>query len=583
MTDISVATFSLTEGDNGSQVSIIFSDGTSENISDQHQNFESIVSALINKPEGYAAVVYDLANIPKTIGRKFRTLSDRVTTDGSEVYFDGDPIDGSLAQYILKLLREDAQKAASFFDGGGTAAEETTEGGATWEALIKFLESLYANPNEQSRNSLYEFITRYGLTIRKDGSFIAYKGLNEEFGSHNRGYGIVDDVEVNGVLMNLPGSVLRFPRRDVDSNTSVGCSQGLHAGTHAYATQWARGGKLVAVAIKPINVVSVPDDCTFQKLRVCEYEVLNEVDPLEEALATSGWDSASYWDDDEEECDECDGYCEGDCDEYSDCDDECCDGESDIDAGENEDNGGWSVDSNEETDAADDSYESEVLANIRRLLGAGADSLNVGELLANAQSSISTEAREIAQEFLENSPLGGILDAFGGFFGDEDSKNEASEVSEDSSKGVARDLAEGDVVDFDYVSANGSSQHVQEAEVEDVEVDYFRAYVPSKGGYRTFKFDGVSNMVDSDAAEDKQEESKLVYSTSTPTLSLAEQAANLKSGQKIDVSFTEKGRSRSFAGVQVLIANDKAVTVKLLSGGYLAFEPSDVTSLSVTA
>lgn len=578
MTDISVATFSLTEGDNGSQVSIIFSDGTSENISDQHQNFDSIVSALINKPEGYAAVVYDLANIPKTIGRKFRTLSDRVTTDGSEVYFDGDPIDGSLAQYILKLLREDAQKAASFFDGGATV-EEATEGGTTWEALIKFLESLYANPNEQSRNSLYEFITRYGLTIRKDGSFIAYKGLNGDFGSINRGYGIVDGVEVNGVLMNLPGSVLRFPRRDVDSNTSVGCSQGLHAGTHTYATQWARGGKLVAVAIKPVNVVSVPDDCTFQKLRVCEYEVLNEVDPLEEALATSGWDSASFWDDDEDEydeCDECDGYCENECYEDSeDCDEDCCDGESDIDAGEDEEN-----------DATEDSYESEVIANIRRLLGAGANSLNVGELLANAQSSISTEAREIAQELLEKSPLGSILDAFGGFFGDEDSDKEETpnkESATDSSNDVARDLAAGDVVDFDYVSANGSSQHVQEAEVEDVEVEYFRAYVPSKGGYRTFKFDGVSNMVDSDAAEDKQEASKLVYSTATPTLSVAEQAANLKGGQKIDVTFMEKGRQRSFAGVQVLIANNEAVTVKLLSGGYLAFEPSDVVSLSVTA
>ena len=373
--------------------------------------------------------------------------------------------------------------------------------------------------------------------------------------------------------MNLPGSVLRFPRRDVDSNTSVGCSQGLHAGTHTYATEWARGGKLVAVAIKAVNVVSVPDDCTFQKLRVCEYEVLNEVDPLEGALATSGWDSASYWDDEDEDEDDCE------------CEDECCDGESDIedDYNEDEENGGRDSDSNEEADATEDSYESEVIASIRRLLGAGADSLNVGELLANAQSSISSEAREIAQEFLENSPLGGILDAFGGFFGNEDYENEASDVSEDSSEDVARNLAEGDVVDFDYVSVNGSSQHVQEAEVEDVEVDYFRAYVPSKGGYRTFKFDGVSNMVDSDDAEDKQEESKLVYSTATPTISLAEQAANLQSGQKIDVTFTEKGRQRSFAGVQVLIANSDAVTVKLISGGYLAFGPSDVISLNVTA
>lgn len=295
MAEIAVATFSLTEGDNGSQVSIVFSDGSTETITDKHANFKSIVQALINKPEGYGPVVFDLANIAKTVGRKFKTLSSRVTTDGSELYFDGDAINGALAQFILKLLREDAEKAAAFF-GGDAATAGDEESQVTWEALVKFLELLYSNPNPQSRESLYEFLSRYGLTIRKDGHFIAYKGLNADFGSINQGYGIVDGVEHRGSLPNKPGSILRFPRQDVNSNTSIGCAQGLHAGTHAYATQWARGGKLVAVAINPMNVVSVPDCSVFQKIRVCEYEILNEVDPLEDAIATGGWDSASFWD-----------------------------------------------------------------------------------------------------------------------------------------------------------------------------------------------------------------------------------------------------------------------------------------------
>ena len=222
MTDISVATYSLTEGDNGAQVSVVFSDGTTETITDKHANFSAIVQALVNKPAGYGATVYDLANIAKTVGRKFKNLSSRVTTDGSELFFDGDPIDNSLAQFILKLLREDAQNSAAFFEGkSADAGEEASQ--VTWEALVKFLELLYANPNKASQESLYEFISRYGLTIRKDGYFIAYKGLQSDFGSINKGYGIVDGVEVNGTLFNKPGSVLRFPRKDVDSNTAVGC------------------------------------------------------------------------------------------------------------------------------------------------------------------------------------------------------------------------------------------------------------------------------------------------------------------------------------------------------------------------
>lgn len=374
MAEISVVTYTLTEGDNGSQVSILFSeDGVTspKTITDQHPNFEAVVDALRSKREGYAALVQELVSISDSVSRKFRSLSSRVTTDGANIFFDGDPVHEVIEREILKRLREDTQKAVAFFKGTATDAD-TESSDVSWQALVKFLENLYANPNPQSRESFYQFVWLYGLTITKDGFVIAYKGLQEDFGSINKGYGIVDGVEVNGTLYNKPGSVLRFPRKDVDSNTAVGCSRGLHAGTHAYATQWARGGKLVAVAINPMNVVSVPDDCTFQKLRVCEYEVLNEVDPLEEAIATSGANSASYW-----------------------------------------------------ASSWDDSYQGS---------------------------------------------------------GDYD--------------GAIEDLAVGDVISFDYISIDGNAQSIEDATIEEIDKhgEYLKAYVPSKDGYRTFKFAGISNI-----------------------------------------------------------------------------------------
>ena len=563
MTDITVATFSLTEGDNGSQVSIIFSDGSSETISDKHQNFDSIVAALISKPEGYGQVVFDLANIPKTIGRKFRNLSNRVTTDGSEIYFDGDAIDDSLSQFILKLLREDAHKAAAFFEGGSSVDSEN-EDATTWEALVKFLELLYSNPNDQSRNSLYEWISRYGLTIRKDGHFIAYKGVNSDFGSRHSGYGIVDGVEVNGVLFNKPGSVLRFPRKDVNSNTGVGCAQGLHAGTHSYATDWARDGKLVSVAINPMNVVSVPDDCTYQKLRVCEYEVLSEVDPLEEALATSGWNSSSsFWNSDEDDSDEedCDESCcdrDEEDDEEEDCSEDCCDQDE----------------ASEETEGFNfEGTPTEALSALRDLIVGGVPSIDLAEILKHSQASVSSEVRSWGKTLLNHSPLDSVLDFlsdFTGAFGGEDNE----EADEPEAQDRSEDLTEGDTVDFDYVSLNGSSQHVQGAEVQEVQVDHFRAYLPSKAGYRTFKFDGVSNMVDSESNDeaDTQEEA-----TTRPS-----SAPRASAGQTVEVTYYDRSRKPQHFIGQVLISDDHSMTVKSQAQGkYDAIKHSDVISLTI--
>lgn len=375
MAEISILNFSITGSDNGTQAAIVFGDGQTKAISDTHSNFKLITRLLEDKPEGYAAQVHELVNVVATLNRRFQSLSPRVTTDGSDLFFDGDAIDSSLSKYILKLHREDAERKVAFLNGG---VDDSEQGQVTWEALVKFLELLYSNPNPQSRESLYSFITRHGLTIRKDGHFIAYKGLNSEFGSINRGYGIVDGVEHRGSLPNKPGSILRFPRKDVESNTAVGCARGLHAGTHRYASNWAGAqGKLVAVAINPMNVVSVPNDSAYEKIRVCEYEILNAVDPLEAAVATGGWTSSSLW-----------------------------------------------TDNYKSTDSA------------------------------------------------------------------------------------LKGLSEGDVLSFDYVSLQGDSQHVEDAQVDVVSSDDFTAYVPEKDGYRTFKFSGVANAVvngEEAAAEDTVE------------------------------------------------------------------------------
>lgn len=235
---------------------------------------------------------------PRTSVESYITrVSDRVSFRGSELLFDGDPVNTSLASTIIRLATEDES-------GDPTK-------------LIKFLENLMNNPSEHSREQLYDWIAPRDITITQDGHFLAYKGLREDFTSINAGPGIVNNVEYTGNthLDNTPGNVVEFSRSKVVANSSIGCAVGLHAGTHEYASDFARG-KLVLVKINPRDVVSVPTDCDAQKLRVCRYEVLEEVqekvdrvlwdfDPIEPEYDE---DESDLWDDEDDDWDSDDDW-----------------------------------------------------------------------------------------------------------------------------------------------------------------------------------------------------------------------------------------------------------------------------------
>ena len=277
--------WSRVDGDRGAQITVIFGDGNTHNIADSHPSFREISVELATADEGYEDRVRELIDPSSAITRRFKNLTERVTTDGHHVYFDGDPIRNALSEALIRIIR---------FENG---EESSNVRDVTSTAFVRFLEKLYANPNVGSRNSLDEFISRYGLTIQPDGNFVAYKGVDNELKSIHHGPGVVNGVELSGGLPNDPGNRVSIPRSQVEANTAYGCAFGLHAGTLAYASQW--GPRVVAVSINPRNVVSVPDDCTFQKIRVCEYDVLLEIDTETENRATRGEDSDVLWTDGE--------------------------------------------------------------------------------------------------------------------------------------------------------------------------------------------------------------------------------------------------------------------------------------------
>ncbi len=264
---------------------VFFENGDIELINRGEKNFEAI-RELIFQNDGDVDVNRFYETLHFTPYANLHLLSDRISYDGANLRFDGAVVHSALAEYIIELHLTKNPQATAF---------------------VNFMENLMNNPSESSKAELYNWInTLKGrgekLTINPAGMLIAYKGVlidsEGEPASINSGPGYVNGVAQRGHLKNTVGSVLSVDRAYVDSDTNVGCSRGLHAGTWSYAHGFAQGMTLM-VEINPRDVVSVPNDCNFQKLRVCRYTVVEAMDAPETLPVARG----SYdWD--EEEWDE---------------------------------------------------------------------------------------------------------------------------------------------------------------------------------------------------------------------------------------------------------------------------------------
>jgi len=192
--------------------------------------------------------------------------------------------------------------------------------------IFKFILKLNKNPSKRAVDELYTFLEHKHLPITTNGNFLAYKAVRHDYSDKH-----------TGKFLNTIDAVLEMPRNKVDDDKEVGCSYGFHAGTYEYASNFAGGNdRLVLVEIDPADVVSIPVDCEFQKLRTCRYKVVQEFDrPLSEPVYETRFntenDEDDLWEDDEEElpfCSDCREASYGNCDEC-DCCEGCCDCDSD--------------------------------------------------------------------------------------------------------------------------------------------------------------------------------------------------------------------------------------------------------------
>jgi len=124
---------------------------------------------------------------------------------------------------------------------------------------------LALNPSARARAELSAFIARWpDISVDPEGYVLAYKYVREDYRD-----------QYTGTVDNRPGCCPRMPRRDCDDDAGKACSTGFHVGSMHYIGM--SGARLMQVRFSPEDVVSICRDAEVGKLRVCGYEVLQEV------------------------------------------------------------------------------------------------------------------------------------------------------------------------------------------------------------------------------------------------------------------------------------------------------------------
>lgn len=165
------------------------------------------------------------------------------------------------------------QGEAVFYNGKALPSELNSRifamagAGESPEPLFRFWERLQKNPSYRSVNSLWPFLRHAGIPLTEDGCILAYKGVNRDYTSK---YGVDSDK-----IDYHPGNKPKMPRNEVSDDPETPCHAGIHVGSLSYAKEYASSdGRVIICKVAPENVVCVPKDKSWQKMRTCEVEVV---------------------------------------------------------------------------------------------------------------------------------------------------------------------------------------------------------------------------------------------------------------------------------------------------------------------
>jgi hypothetical protein len=216
-----------------------------------HPNYNKLIKHLKNNNVEHFEATYDIVSHVNAYCDGYVNC-----TDGS-LTWDGIKMPNMFTNTIIDMVKQ----------------------GFPFEPMLNFLDNLSQNPSDHAVVELFDFMENKNMPITYDGCFLAYKAVREDY----------KDI-YSGTFDNSIGSVCQVPRHKVDNNRDNGCGHGLHVGAIDYAKSYGGiniddedndgGNRLMICKVNPRDVVSVPSDHKFQKLRCCRYEVVAEFDSI---------------------------------------------------------------------------------------------------------------------------------------------------------------------------------------------------------------------------------------------------------------------------------------------------------------
>lgn len=182
--------------------------------------------------------------------KHFERAGEFVLKEG-KAYYKDEPVHPVLARRIVHFIRE----------------------GKSLEPFALFVERLRSNPSGEAIETFYEVLDRYQFPILPDGRFLGYKAVKKDY----------YDIHTGKTFRYLVGTTHKESRSVVNPDRAVGCGRGIHVGTFAYASSFGgHEARFMGVACCPSDVVVVPSDCSWQKIRLSKVEVVKEFETREE-------------------------------------------------------------------------------------------------------------------------------------------------------------------------------------------------------------------------------------------------------------------------------------------------------------
>lgn len=222
------------------KITVVFN-GDVHTIGRSHPCFTDILAAVRNEDLDRIGQVLDIASMI------IEWSSNVLSIQKGQIYYNDKPVHNVVASKILDAMSQ----------------------GVNVDPLVMFLENILDNPSKTAQDELYLFLQHNNLSITKDGHFLAYKHVRENYTDHH-----------TGKIDNYIGQVVQMERGEVDDNRECTCSSGLHFCGYSYIESMYGSipGHTMIVKINPRDVVSIPSDYDNAKGRCCKYQVVAEHD-----------------------------------------------------------------------------------------------------------------------------------------------------------------------------------------------------------------------------------------------------------------------------------------------------------------